>query len=658
MARYRSVPERSRRARSRRAWDQQSRWRRRRSGWAIGAVILAVLAGGLATALAANNAAPAAAPNPNCTLIVPANPTTATGLATPFQLTATDPAGGPCNEANANQSAFAEAAILSPAGQLTLYDPLVIDQGTQPAAPTVTPQIPAGSTVGIWFGFNGTNLTLQSAAGTNALQQGNCVNGLQGSIFGQFSYCNAPAFFTSANQQIQGNMLQVPPLGTAKDGMTCPTTRDFSVVDQDQSDNVVTHYLATGNGTTAQNNANSKAKLQGQNLTDLANGSDNLLLNQFIDPALGCTPFTRPDQSSDGMASGALPLDELSAAANQAAPIALVPQNDPMVLNNNAASVTKTNLYRQGVDQMPVNGADTGSGTTYCQNFFGSPNGIQRVFKDMAIFQNAPSVDAAMASNLFTFLAMRANQSFTNLGCQNLLNVPNPITLTTTNGIVTAATFTPLGQKPAAAATCTATAAANGNGAATAPAAAATTATTTTTRKHKKHNGAAAANGGAAAAATTAAAGNAAANGMTPNGTTAAGTAAAGTTAGTAAAGTTAANGMAANGTTTANGTTAAANGMAANGTTTANGMAATTAAAAAAAPTTAAAAATTPAATSTCTAAATGVMGNGAGTANGMGAATAPAATTPAPPATTAAAGPAVPTASYGSKMRKKHHW
>jgi hypothetical protein len=640
-------------------------------------VILAVLAGGLATALAANNAAPAAAPNPNCTLIVPANPLTATGLATPFQLTATDPAGGPCNEANANQSAFAEAAILSPAGQLTLYDPLVIDQGTQPAAPTVTPQIPAGSTVGIWFGFNGTNLTLQSANGTNALQQGNCVNGLQGSIFGQFSYCNAPAFFTSANQQIQGNMLQVPPLGTAKDGMPCPTTRDFSVVDQDQSDNVVTHYLATGNGTTAQNNANSKAKLQGQNLTDLANGSDNLLLNQFIDPALGCTPFTRPDQSSDGMASGALPLDELSAAANQAAPIALVPQNDPMVLNNNAASVTKTNLYRQGVDQMPVNGADTGSGTTYCQNFFGSPNGIQRVFKDMAIFQNAPSVDAAMASNLFTFLAMRANQSFTNLGCQNLLNVPNPITLTTTNGVVTAATFTPLGQKPAAAATCTATAAANGNGAAaaTTPAAAATT-TTTTTRKHRKHNGTTAANGNAAAAATTAAAGNAAANGMTANGTTAAaGTAAAGTAAGTAAAGTTAANGMAANGATTAaangmaangmaangmaaNGTTAAANGMAANGATTAagNGMAATTAAAAA--PTTAAAAATTPAATSTCTAAATGVMGNGAGTANGMGAATAPAATTPAAPATTAAAGPAVPTATYGSKMRKKHHW
>ena len=49
---------------------------------------------------------------------------------------------GPCNEANAGQSAFVEGAILTADGQLTLYDPLVIDQGTQPAAPTVAAQVP------------------------------------------------------------------------------------------------------------------------------------------------------------------------------------------------------------------------------------------------------------------------------------------------------------------------------------------------------------------------------------------------------------------------------------------------------------------------------------------------------------------------------------
>ena len=45
-------------------------------------------------------AADAAAPNPDCSLIVPANPLSAKGLSTPFRLIATDPNGGPCNEAN------------------------------------------------------------------------------------------------------------------------------------------------------------------------------------------------------------------------------------------------------------------------------------------------------------------------------------------------------------------------------------------------------------------------------------------------------------------------------------------------------------------------------------------------------------------------------
>ncbi|GAA1877928.1 hypothetical protein GCM10009753_01270 [Streptantibioticus ferralitis] len=396
----------------------------------------------------ANGAAQAAAAaNPNCTLVVPANPLSAQGLATPYQLTATNPAMGPCNEANANQSAFVEAAVMGNNGQLTLYDPLVIDKGTQPAAAPAPAQVPAGSTVGIWFGFNGTNLTLQSAAGANSLTQGKCVNGQNGSIFGQFAQCNAPAFFQAANAQITQNQLQVPPVGTAKDGMPCPTTRDFSVVDQDPSDNVVTHYLANAKGQTAQNNAAGKAAVP--NATDLANGSDNLLLTKFIDPALGCTPLTKPDQATDGQPSAALPLDELSAAANQKAPIALVPLNDPMTLNNANASPAKANLYRMGVDQPAIGAADNGNGTTFCQNMFNNPAGIQRVFKDQAMFANAPSVDAAMATNLFTFLAMRANQSFTNLGCGKLLNAANPVTLTTNgNGVVTAATLTPLGKMP------------------------------------------------------------------------------------------------------------------------------------------------------------------------------------------------------------------
>src|SRR5579862_8801639 len=67
----------------------------------------------------------------NCTLIVPANPLTARGLATPYQLVATTPANGPCNEANPNQSAFVQGAVIDPAtGKISIYEPLVIDKNT------------------------------------------------------------------------------------------------------------------------------------------------------------------------------------------------------------------------------------------------------------------------------------------------------------------------------------------------------------------------------------------------------------------------------------------------------------------------------------------------------------------------------------------------
>jgi hypothetical protein len=334
----------------------------------------------------------------DCTLIVPADPLSAAGLATPYQLVATDPNAGPCNEANANQSAYVQGAILTADGQLTLYDPLVIDKGTQPVSPPKPAQVPAGSTVALWFGFNGTNLTLQPANGTDALNQGKCVNGAAGSIFGQFAYCDAPAFFALANSEIGANKLQVPGAGTAMDGLPCPTVRDFSLVDQDQSDNVTTHYLANGNGQTAQANAQSRAALEDQQVTDLANGSDNRLLDAFVDPTLGCTPWTRPNSANDGQATSSLPLNELQAAAGPGAPDALVPMTDPMAQVNGATNADKTNLYRAGVDQPALGGADNGDGAAYCQNLFTNPMGIQRVFKDMAIFSGGTSPDAGAAA--------------------------------------------------------------------------------------------------------------------------------------------------------------------------------------------------------------------------------------------------------------------
>ncbi|WP_433171725.1 hypothetical protein [Actinoallomurus sp. CA-150999] len=374
----------------------------------------------------------AADPNANCTLTVPANPLSARGLATPYQLTATNAAMGPCNEANVNQSAFVQATIIDPAtGKLSVYSPLVIDQGTQPAAAPVTPTLPAGAVVGIWFGYNGADLTLRGAG----LQQGRCVNGLNGSVFGQFAYCNAPAFFRAANAAIKGGMLTVPALGTAKDGMPCMSTRDFALIDQDQSDNVQTSYLTTGNGRIAQNTAANKGRLAGAQT--LSNPSDNALLDVFVDPALGCTPWTAPDLANPGTVVTSLAMDELQAAAHQVAPSALVPMNDPMTMVNKQMSAAKTNLYRAGTDQPPVPAGQTPA--AYCRQM----DTVQaaRLQKDMQMLAAQASPMPAAANSLFTFLGMRLQQSFGNLNCQNF-GLTNPVAKLTMNGnVVTAVTF-------------------------------------------------------------------------------------------------------------------------------------------------------------------------------------------------------------------------
>ena len=301
--------------------------------------------------------APAAAANVSCDIVVPANPLTAKGLSTPYQLTGTNgmsaQASG-CTMANfGNLGAFVQATILNPAtGALSNYEPLVITQGTTPAAAQAVPTLPARAIVTIDFGFNGTNLT-QVGATRAALAQGRCVDSLNGSIFGQVSFCNGTQFFQAAQRAEAAGKLVVPATGTSTKaaGVPCPTARNFNMIDQDQSDNVTTTYLLTASGQTAQFNAANQAALAGA--MPINNGSDNELLDAFLDPTLGCTPYTAPDLSQAGAQSTSQALDELSAAKNQTAPIALIPENDEMVLVNNAFSVTKTNLYRSNVGDPP-----------------------------------------------------------------------------------------------------------------------------------------------------------------------------------------------------------------------------------------------------------------------------------------------------------------
>ena len=375
---------------------------------------------------------------------MPAHPLSAAGLATPYLLTGPNgktPDASGCTQANsANLGAFVQATILDPAtGSLSVYEPLVITQGTTPAAAPVVPRLPRRAVVTIDFGFNGTSLS-QAGATPRALRQGRCLDGLPGSSFGQVSFCNGAAFFRAARRAERRGRLRVPFAGVSPlTHSACPTTRDFRLVDQDPSDNVTTKYLLTATGQTAQFNAANVRALPGA--AGIGNGSDNALLDGFIDPVLGCKPFERPDLSQDGAPGTSQALDELSAARSQAAPAALVPENDEMVLVNNAFSVAKTNLYRSSVGQRPVSAANNAadSPTEFCQNMAN----IQTSFlsANQALLASGTSPVPSVGDNLFTFMANRLSMSFANLSCQ-AYGLTNPVTVTVDgNGVATAATF-------------------------------------------------------------------------------------------------------------------------------------------------------------------------------------------------------------------------
>jgi hypothetical protein len=416
-------------------------------------------------------AAPAAVFAQNCTLIIPPDPLgngLKNGLA--YQLE-----GSGCDETSLtnNSNAFVQVAIIDTtgggvnqglsgvnngnSGKIYIYNPLIVNAsgpGSTAAVTPVSPTLPASYVAAAWFGFNGGVLSLTDTTSGADLSAADCQQGL-----GQFAYCNAINFFTAANAAITAGKLVVPKVGTGSDSQPCPTVRSFSVVDQDQSDNLTTTYLVTAGGQMAQNNPANVAALSGA--TVLANPSDNWLLDDYMAPALGCAAatlsgpimgtVTPTSQSvwtvtdltdpSGNTKTSALALNELLAAANQASPSALIPLGDPFTFDiNGNPNLANVNFYRQGVNQVPAaNNAQADTGL-YCTNL--RTAGVQKLALDKAQFTNWTSPVSSVATNLFGFLANRMVASFGLLNCQAILNQADPITLQINgSGVVTGATI-------------------------------------------------------------------------------------------------------------------------------------------------------------------------------------------------------------------------
>jgi len=301
-----------------------------------------------------------------------------------------------CSEGDPNQAVFVQAIIFNPANKaFQVYDPLVVNAGTTPAATLVPITLPAGAVVAIFGGGNDDVTTLIDP-------NNQCVKGAGGNVFGQVFFCNAVNFFSAVNNA----GVSIHALGVDSMGNTCPTVRDFRIVDQDQSDNVQTQYLFA-NGQTAQDTPANRAALG--NFTVMKNPSDNRLLTNFIDPAIGCTPWKVTDVTS-GNTISAQALDELQAAALQSNPTALIPAGDPMVGPNN---LTMLNAYRANVDQPAVDSLVHAKTNPYCGKMTDVAPGFIKTFKQ----QFTASASPVAGTNLYEFLLGRFQASQMILNC-------------------------------------------------------------------------------------------------------------------------------------------------------------------------------------------------------------------------------------------------
>jgi hypothetical protein len=257
------------------------------------------------------------------------------------------------------------------------------------------------------------------------------------------SFCNGPAFFKAAFALERSGRLVIPSAGISRKmvvtggapgtGRACPTVRNFDMVDQDPSDNVTTAYLLNpATGRTAQATAASKARMPHARI--LVNGSDNGLIDKFIDPALGCTPMEAPDLGNHGMMTTSQALDELLAARNEPRNAALIPENDGMVTDiAGSIDLAKTNLYRSEIGQPMVSRRTQASSSPqmFCQNLIN----IQTPFlaANERLFAAAPSPIPTAGDTLYTFLASRLAGSFDELNCKNF-GLAQPVTGMVTGG--------------------------------------------------------------------------------------------------------------------------------------------------------------------------------------------------------------------------------
>lgn len=347
-----------------------------------------------------------------CSVIVPNNPLTEIGLSTPYILKSFKNSSLNCNIGN--NSIFIEAVILDlNNGNYEVYNPIIIDEYIVDYK-VIKPIIPENSIIGIWFSSNNLKFRLTGSTDSyniiNSVIDGNCIDGIENSPFGNFAYCNAYYFFLKANSLVNKNIINIKPLKN-----NCLTTRSYAFIPRYEISSISSYsYIILDNNTLIQNEifniTNNYKKIININ-------SNNRLLNDFINPSTNCIINNFKNCLAFNEIYSSYTINE----NNQA----LIPYNHPNVLVNGKINLEKLNYYRIGFNQKTINTVDNYENVNFCNNIYN--DALNYMYENYDYLNNFSSPDYKIATNLLNYICNRFIETWKILDCENLTNNKCPI---------------------------------------------------------------------------------------------------------------------------------------------------------------------------------------------------------------------------------------
>lgn len=312
-----------------------------------------------------------------CTLKLPNNVLTITGLSTPFILSKD------CSVLNVESTIFSEAVIVDiDTREFYIYYPTIVNRVSQVLNTTSILTLPQNHVIGIWFSskqvFNLTTTlsVCKSYTSTN------------------FAYCNIDNFYAVANT------IKLPT-------NTCLTIRDYPAR-LFKGNFAMTKYFITTSLKITKDVSRSMSTIENTN-------SNDFILNYFILPALDCDPIFGKNLI-DNSTSFSMILNQIKASQTGVETIStFIPDQ---------LDIGKNNFWRVGLNQSLNNISSKDEQTLFCNKIYENiPLFMYNNYDKLDTFNSPVS---STATNLVNYLAYTYITNW-NEYCVNLTSATNII---------------------------------------------------------------------------------------------------------------------------------------------------------------------------------------------------------------------------------------